>query len=121
MPTGFAFTEEEASEINFAYHLLRGERLSGGSASMVIEPSSSLDLGACSKDILATTNLVLSAGGREVGALPIAIEMPGYTLESISGTSKFRIHHPEGGNSWITHDPDGKQDVSMRLSTESSS
>ncbi len=121
VPTGFAFTEDEASEINFAYHLLRGERLSGGSASMVIDPSSSLDLGACTKDITGTTSLILMAGGHELGALPIAIEMPGYTLEPILGTSKFRVHHPEGGDSWITHDPEGNHDVFMRRSTSSSS
>jgi hypothetical protein len=121
VPAGCNITEEEANEIAFAYHLLRGERLSGGTASMVVNPPTSLDLNTCTKDLWATTNLVLSAGGREVGALPIAIEMPGYALEPIPGTSKFRIHHPEGGDSWITHDPDGKQDVFMRLSTDSSS
>ena len=121
IPEKCSITEEEANEIAFAYHLLRGERLSGGTASMVVDPSTSLDLNSCTNDLWATTNLVLSAGGSEMGAIPITIEMPGYALQPILGTSKFRIYHPEGGDCWITHDLHGKQDVFIRLSTESSS
>jgi len=113
-----SISEQEAGEIEFIYHLLRGERLAGGSASMVVDPPTPNSFAACTKDILATTSLILTVGGLELGAIPIAIEMPGYTFEPIPETTKFRVYHPDGGDSWVTYDPDGSRDVSMRLSTQ---
>lgn len=110
-------TEDETKDISFAYHLLRGARLSAGNVSMEIESSASfasMKPGKDSHGFWVTSSIVLTAGGQEFATLPVAIELPDYVLEPVADSSRLRVHSPLGEKAWITYAPDGPNDVFLR-------
>lgn len=119
LPVDYRISEQDAHDIDFAYGLLKGQRLAGGSVSMEVEPGPSIDLGPTSHGLYATTNVVLSVAGIEIGAIPMAIDMPGYAFERIEGSTRFRVFHPEDGNAWFTYEPEATNDVFVRRRSDS--
>ncbi|MDH5824199.1 DUF4365 domain-containing protein [Luteimonas sp. RD2P54] len=114
LPFGYQISQEEANEIEFAYELLRGHRVSGGSVSILIEDAASLAPSKTPQGLVATTNIVMTLSGQDFGILPVEIDMPGYVIERIPDTNNFRVHHPEAADAWVIYKPDAPMDGLIR-------
>lgn len=109
IPLGFDVSLEEMGDIDLAFALLKGERRSVGVGSFDFDPKIAF---ASVKDslLLITSNFVLSLGDDVVGSIPVSIELTGYQIEPIEGSSRFRVAKGTEGQAWIYHDEHGHRD-----------
>lgn len=114
LPADHEITHKESQNINFAYALLRGQRLNGGSVTMKMDLESFKPPSARPHGLWATMSIALSLSGQEFGAIPVGIDMPGYVIEPLCGSAGHHVFHPEGGDAWFTYEPDKSDDAFVR-------
>jgi len=114
VPVDCTLTTREAEDISLAYQLLRGARLDIDNVSFEFESTVEVPVAGGKFGIWATTNIVLTAGGSDFAAIPVLIDMPGYVVDPVPGTSKLRCHHPEGQKAAISYYSEGESDIAIR-------
>lgn len=99
------FTQDDIQDINLAFELLRGERKSVNLGPLEVEltDASASEMTRVTGEFLCTTTWEFAVGGKQVGDIPIMIELPDYVLEKIPGTGKVLIARGEHGKAWMTY------------------
>lgn len=119
LPSDYEFSEEEENDILLAYRLLRGERCNCTLSTLEFQSSESIPVDA-PKELLATTNLLISVNNQDLGIIPIAIEMPGFHFEALEEVGNYRVHSHDGGKCTIRyHDSDIPEGITRRRLQES--
>lgn len=103
------FTEEDVSDINFVYALLKGDRRQGRLGPVEFEPHPGVDLSADGQFVMTTT-IVFSICEQHLGEVPVSIEMGSSFLEHVEGSSRVRLIQRDGGRVWVSHQEDHSTD-----------
>jgi hypothetical protein len=109
------FSQDDFQDINLAFELLRGERKSVNLGPLEVEPAEdgARDMSRVAGEFFCTTTWEFAVAGKQVGDIPIMIELPDYVMEELPDTHKVRIAQGEHGKAWMTYSE--HQDVNSRL------
>lgn len=99
----FAFKREDISDIDLAFGLLKGERRAIGIGPMEFEPASGSDFAQQQGEFYITTTMSFAICGRTLGDIPVGIELPGFGIEKIPDSSKYRLLKGNEGQAWISY------------------
>jgi len=103
-------SEEDISDINFVYALLKGDRRQGKLGPVEFEPTPEIDLSFDGQFVMTTT-FGFSICGQIVGEVPVSIELGSSYVEPIAGSSKVRLIQREGDTVWVSHQEDNPSDA----------
>jgi hypothetical protein len=102
LPKDAEISATDCTDINLAYALLKGERRKIGVGPLELELKGPAEQ-RLRGHFLVTTTMVFSIGARELCALPVRIELPGYHLEEVVDSGRHRLIKGEDGQAWISY------------------
>lgn len=111
---GDAVLEEgEASNLLFAYALLRGDRRLATLTQVDFNTTGPIQIAADDK-LRVTTAIRLTVAGKFLGAIPVAIDLDGFT-HSVVGENIYRLTKDDNGTAVCCYDEHGVADAQVSV------
>lgn len=96
-------SEADFNDIDMLYLILKGDKPLVNVNDFVIETDASIEK-LDGKSMICTTSLDVHIGGKELGLVPVAMELHGYRVERVYGTNDIRIFKDEKSSAMISYD-----------------
>lgn len=114
----FVLSDEEISDIDLAFRLLKGDRVNVNLGPLVFDTEAPLSMER-SGDFFAQTAMELKLCNRHVGVIPVEIDLKDYLLEEVSDqTLKYRLVKREGGGACLHYRQGGRTDALLTRNTK---
>lgn len=106
----FALSEKDIADIDFAYWLLKGERLHVNLGTLEFDSRNPIEPGS-KGDFYIRSALEFVVSGRPLGSIPVAILLRGYALERRPLQQRYHLVKGEGAEEVIYYDDHCSDDV----------
>ncbi|WP_232135483.1 hypothetical protein [Luteimonas fraxinea] len=114
LPQDFELTERSLDDIGFAYRLLRGDRIAATPGVIEFDPAVAIDLSK-QYEMQITTNFMVSVAGRQVGLIPAVVQLQGFQIGAVSGTSRVRLEGDADSRALVYYSEHGDEDSMMQV------
>lgn len=95
-----AFSVDELGDIDLAYSLLEGKRITVNTKPFEFSSGEAVDVQE-RHHFLVTSTLVFEIEGKLLGSIPVAIDLSGFTLERDPETEVYRVQRGADGQAWM--------------------
>lgn len=113
LPDDHTLTEEEISDINLAYRLLKGERVSVNVGQVDFDAPEPPPDPLPDVVFFIQTCLSLDIAGQHLGLIPVVIDLDKSTIEPHPEPGKYRLLRNPGSNAYIYRDEHGRTDAKL--------
>lgn len=108
-------SEDDLSDIDLSYTLLKGEKRGIVPSEITIDSAAVSAEQIAGRNLYLATKLEIEINEQILGQIPVLVEMIGFRAEAIQGTKSLRILPTEHSRAWISFDPEqGLSESSVR-------
>lgn len=109
----YTLTEEEISDINLAYRLLKEERISVNVGPVDFDAHTPPPDPIPGAAFFMQSSLSIDIAGQHLGTIPVIVDFDGFSMEHLPASGKYRLVSNTGGKAWLYYDEHGRTDAKL--------